>query len=105
MLGHCDAKYDTALRVSLASDFKRQWHGWHSAQTATRTATCTFATCTGTTAGGTGATTGSTMISTATTPLRFPQLTSLLAPHLAGLSFSELTNPATEHLTDLFHFQ
>jgi hypothetical protein len=105
MLWHCDAEYDTALRVSLTRDFKRQWHGWHSAQTATRAATCASATCSGAAAGGTGAAAGSTMTSTATTPLRFPQLSSLLAPHLAGLSFSELTNPAAEHLADFFHFQ
>lgn len=68
-------------------------------------ATCTSATSTGTTAGGTGATTGSSTTSTATTPPRCVQLSSLLTPLTAGLSFGELSAPTAEHLADFLHFQ
>ena len=92
--------YDTTPRV-----LKGWWHGRHLIRTATAMATCTSATSTGTTAGGTGATTGSTTTGTATTPLRCVQLSSLLTPLTAGLSFCKLTIPATEHLTYLLYLQ
>lgn len=92
--------YDTALRP-----LKGQWHGRHPIRTATRTATCTSVTSTGMTTGGTGATTGWTTTGTATTPLRCWQLSSLLTPHLAGLSFGKLAVPSSEHLTNLLNLQ
>jgi len=57
------------------------------------------------TADGTGATTGSTTTGTATTPLRCVQLSSLLTPLYAGLSFCELTVPAAEHPAYLLYFE
>jgi hypothetical protein len=92
--------YDTTSRA-----FKRWWHGRHPIQTATAMATCTSAVSTGTATGGTGATTGSTTTSTATTPLRCRQLSSLLTPLTAGLSFSELAIPTAEHPAYLLHFE
>ena len=94
VLWHCDAEYDTALRV-----FEGQWHGRHAPHTATPTTTCMSGTCTGTAAGGTGTTTGWTTTSTATTRLWCVQLSSFLSLR-GGVLFLELSAPTTKHLAD-----
>ena len=98
-------EFSSRIRYSSEKLFEGWWHGRHLIRTATRTAICMSVTSTGTTAGGTGATTGWTTTSTATTPLRCVQLSSLLTPLTAGLSFGKLAVPTAEHPSYLLHLQ
>ncbi len=104
-----DAEYDSTPRV-----LEGWWYGWRFIQSATLMATCTFVTCTGSTTGGSGALTGSTATGSTSTLLRCVQISSLLAPLLAGRHkatgpeaggrlLGELTIPPTEHSADLVY--
>jgi hypothetical protein len=76
-----------------------------SRDSATRTATCTFATSTGTTGSGTGTTTISTTTGTPRTPQRSPPEASFRPRDISwGCLFHELSVPSAEHLSDFFEF-
>lgn len=96
VLWHCDAEYDTALRV-----INGQWYGRHAPRTATPTTTCMSGICTGTAAGGTGTTTGWMTTGTPTTPPRCSQLSSFLSGFRWRVLFCKLSVPSAEHFSSL----
>lgn len=94
-----------ANTIQPGERFYGQWFGRHFIHTATLTATSTFATCTGTTGDGCRTTTGSTTTGTPTTSRPSSQLSSLLTPLRAGLSFGKLCRdlsvPPAKHFSYL----
>ena len=95
---HYDAELDTARRVFKGQCNRRRCTYFCGTPTATGTSCTLTAT---TTARGTGTTTGSTTIATATTCLRFSQLSSFLSCSGRGVLFLQLPLPATEHFTHI----